>query len=92
MELACFAAQQVGDAFIEDFIRWTADELPLPDCALTLTFLELAGGRVKQTAAPLGLNCAGAGGGPAGLQGSACLGQWKGVQGASGRAAALALH
>ena len=42
------------DEFIEALVRCTADELPLPDCAITLTFIELLGGKLKESTAPIG--------------------------------------
>lgn len=46
---------QFNDEFIEAYIRCTSDELPLPQCALTLSFIELMGGKLKHTQAPVGL-------------------------------------
>lgn len=48
-------AEQFNDEFIEAYIRCTSDELPLPQCALTLSFIELMGGKLKHTQAPVGL-------------------------------------
>ena len=50
---------QFTDEFIDAYVRCTADELPLPDCALTLAVLEVMGGKLRESRAPVGLNEAG---------------------------------
>ncbi|EFN59850.1 hypothetical protein CHLNCDRAFT_133629 [Chlorella variabilis] len=50
------AAEKFTDEFIDAYVRCTADELPLPDCALTLAVLEVMGGKLRESRAPVGLN------------------------------------
>lgn len=52
-------ALQFDEEFISDLVRCTTDEVPMPDCALTLLFVELAGGRIKDSKAPFGLKAGG---------------------------------
>lgn len=46
---------QFDDAFIEAYVAALADDLPVPECALTLSFIELMGGKLKETPSPVGL-------------------------------------
>ncbi|PRW50977.1 FAD-linked oxidase [Chlorella sorokiniana] len=47
------AAEQLTEACLDELVRWTADEVP-PGCHTTLSFVELLGGRLKDSQAPVG--------------------------------------
>lgn len=49
------------DEFIEAMVRWYADELPPELYGATIAFVELAGGALKRSAAPIGFQDRGAG-------------------------------
>ncbi|KAI7841233.1 hypothetical protein COHA_005070 [Chlorella ohadii] len=46
-------AEQLTEACIDQLVRWTADEVP-PSCHTTLAFVELLGGRLHDSQAPVG--------------------------------------
>ena len=47
---------QFNDEFIEAWPVAVGDQLPLPECAISLSFLELAGGRMRESKGPLGFS------------------------------------
>ena len=46
--------EQATDEFFDKFIKVSTDDLPMPDCSLTLSFLGLLGGKIKESLAPVG--------------------------------------
>lgn len=46
---------QFTDEFIDTYVRCATEELPLPDLGLTLSFIELMGGALKDSTSPIGL-------------------------------------
>jgi hypothetical protein len=49
------SGEQFDDAFIDAYVKAVADDLPVPECALTLSFIELMGGKLRETQSPVGL-------------------------------------
>lgn len=48
-------AEHFTDEFIDTYVRCATEELPLPDLGLTLSFIELMGGALKDSTSPIGL-------------------------------------